>query len=101
MSGFRENGQKNKKSGRAMFSALLSPNFKGHFKTNFMFLESFLKKFKRFSLKWQKTLKITTFCNFGPYHGPKKKMHIFSKIIHGRLHCVKKWMMGLGGRCET
>ena len=27
MSGFRVNGQQNKKSGRAMFSALLSPNF--------------------------------------------------------------------------
>ena len=27
MSGFRVNGQQNQKSGRAMFSALLSPNF--------------------------------------------------------------------------
>ena len=44
---------------------------KGHFKTNLMFLGSFFKKFKRFSRKRKKTLKITTFCNFEPYHGQK------------------------------
>ena len=32
MSGFRENGQQNQKSGRAMFSALLVPNFMPSFR---------------------------------------------------------------------